>query len=377
LSEQHGGAVTLKPLGEVVGFIRNQIPAKIPEDYSVNPVLNKFACDENIRGGVIAFKNFLRLLCDCLESQGSLFARPPKNPKNAGDYPFISEISNLLVDIGCDGVLSESGDSITITNIPVFNATAGENGKITKPKIPSSAQIECLKFLTICGFVFGGIDLNAKKITVSEEFPLTVSFPGDPLLLTGLKIMAFAETELRTTRRYWNDNNFLRCDYRKLRTEEADASEILEDFLHPLSDNVRDFASALHRRFVGKGMTCVNTILSDVNFAYSYLKKTKRKLAPREIYGMSVFQLSYSLNYGYCLIVRPKNTEKYADAIEKFPEALWNFIAKGYGCDRKLRGERCRHGCQGIRIPLDEAILEIGGDIEAWLDVEVSFHTSK
>jgi len=81
--------------------------------------------------------------------------------------------------------------------------------------------------------------------------------------------------------------------------------------------------------------------------------------------------LSISLKYGYCLVVRAKKTDKYTDIIKGFPLSLQEKIAKGYGCDRKLRNERCQEGCQGIRIPLDNSILGISKDIETWLDNEV------
>jgi hypothetical protein len=77
------------------------------------------------------------------------------------------------------------------------------------------------------------------------------------------------------------------------------------------------------------------------------------------------------MKYGYCLVVRAKKTDKYADVIKKFPIYLRKKIAQGYGCDRKLRNERCQGGCQGIRIPLDGSILEIKRDIEIWLDNEM------
>ena len=76
------------------------------------------------------------------------------------------------------------------------------------------------------------------------------------------------------------------------------------------------------------------------------------------------------MKYGYCIFVRAKKTDKYADAIKKFPLSLQEKITKGYGCDRKLRNERCQRGCQGFRIPLDESILDMKQDIETWLDLE-------
>jgi len=111
------------------------------------------------------------------------------------------------------------------------------------------------------------------------------------------------------------------------------------------------------------------------NQRYWYERKDEnnRVLSPRDIYSLSVWQFSYSMRFGYCLVVRAKKTDKYADVIKKFPSTLQKKIARGYGCDRKLRNEPCQHGCQGIRIPLDDTILDISGDIKIWLDNEVSF----
>ena len=77
------------------------------------------------------------------------------------------------------------------------------------------------------------------------------------------------------------------------------------------------------------------------------------------------------MKYGYCIFVRTKKTDKYSDVIEKFPLYLQEKIAQGYGCDRKLRNERCQGGCQGIRIPLDDSLIEMKQDIEIWLDNEL------
>ena len=119
------------------------------------------------------------------------------------------------------------------------------------------------------------------------------------------------------------------------------------------------------------GMTCV--ILNDnaVHFAYSYIKNSKRALSKRDIYQQRVWEFYLSMKHGYCLFVRAKKTDKYTDVIKKFPQYLQKIIAKGYGCDRKLRNERCQGGCQGIRVPLDDTIIEMKRDIEIWLDNEI------
>jgi len=377
MSTQHSGVITLKPVSEMAKYLRNLAPANIPKTYTLKPIIKKIASEKNICNGVIAFRDFIYKLCERLISDGDLFVKLPKNPTNMTDYPFIHNITNLLVDIGYYGKLAENGNSLLVNKIPLCTASVDENGKRKSPKISYSGLIECLRFLTLCGFVFTGIDLDAKKNGVLKEFMLKVTYPENPILLTGLKALSISDMELRKTRRYWNDNNLLRCDYRLMKAEDTDVLDILKDFLNPLPKNVQKFAIKLHQRYVDMGLTCALTILDDVNFAYSFVSKNRKIISPRDIYTLSLWQFSYSMRFDYCLVVRAKKTDKYADVIQKFPSSLQEKIARGYGCDRKLRNERCQHGCQGIRIPLDNSILNISKEIETWLDNEVSLLRGK
>ena len=372
MSEHHDEPITIKTIAEVAAFYRNQIPVNIPADYAVIPALLTVADEHGVRGGVAAFRDFLYLLCDRLISDGHLYAASPKNPKNIADYPFLHNLTNMLAEIGYCGAPTDGG-SLVVKKMPSCTASTGANGKTIKPKIGASGQIECLRFLSLCGFYFSGVDLEQKTPKARETLSFTVSYPGDPAVLTGLRVLSFAEMELRTGSRYWNDNNILRCDYRPIRADEPDALEYLEDFLQPLPERLREFAVRLHRRYIGMGMTCAMHARGDVNFAYAYAKNGRTDLSPKDIYTKSVWQFSYSLRHGYCLVVRAKKTDKYRNIVEGFPAALRQKIERGYGCDRKLYNERCQHGCQGIRLPLDESISELGEHIETWLDNEVSY----
>lgn len=372
MSMNHGGPVTQKPISEMAKYIKTLIPVNIPKNFALKPMFENVASEENIRNGVIAFRDFLHLFCDCLISDGHLYAKPQKNPKSATHYPFLNDVTNLLVEIGYHSKLAESSQSLIVTEIPLFTASIDEKGNIKKPKISVSKQNECLRFLALCGFVFTGIDLEAKKLNISEAQLIEVSYPNNPILLTGLKAMSIADTELRVERSR-NDDIFLRCDYRVMKAEDTDPLDMLKDILHPLPEKVQKFALELHRRYIDMGMTCVTIISSfEVHFAYSFIKKSKRVLSSRDIYSLRVWELALSMRYDYCLFIRAKNTEKYADVIEDFPLSLKEKIAKGYGCDRKLHNERCQNGCQGFRIPLDNSIFDIERDIEIWLDKEVS-----
>jgi hypothetical protein len=361
MSSNHGETVMQKPINEYALYIKNMIPKNIPETYTLKPMFENIASEENIRNGIIAFRDYLYLFCERLISDGHLYSKPRKT-KNLEDYPFLNNINHLLIEIGCHSKFDEDGSSLLITEMPLFTAS--------KPKIPFSKQIECIQFLTLCGFVFSGIDLDTKKINFSEGRVLKVTYPSNPLVLTGLKVLSIAAKEL-WTRFYNNADNLLRCDYRVIKAENSDILDVLKDFLQSLPEKLQEFALELHQRYVDMGMTCA-ALYDDANhFVYANINKSRKTLSTRDIFQKRVWEFSLSVKYGYCLVVRAKKTDKYTDIIEKFPLYLQEKISQGYGCDRKLRNEPCQGGCQGIRIPLDSSVLEIKKDIEVWLDNEV------
>jgi hypothetical protein len=362
MSAQHGGKAALKPIGEIAKYLKNLMPANIPDDYAVNPSFVSIASEGDIQRGVAAFRDFLYLFCDRLDSDGHLYAKPPKTPKAMDDYPFLHNINNFLIEMGYHGKLAESGDSLLITEMPSFSGN--------KPKVSASSQSDCKRFLTLCGFVFDGSE---------------VLYPNNPIVVTGLKAIAVAEMDIRR-KRYWNDLAFLRCDYRLIKKEKTDPLDILKDFVHPLPEKVQNFAVNLHQRYRDMGVTCV---IFNGNIAYAYTKNSKevascclngvlqhetpakKALSQRKIYDRRLWEFSCTLRNGFALVARPKKTEKYTDIIETFPPNLREKIERGYGCDRLRRNEPCQHGCAGIIFPLDASILDIGKDIEKWLDNEV------
>lgn len=361
MSDSHGELELQKPISEHSIYVRNLIPANISENYSINPMFENIAKEDDIRKGIVAFRDFLYLFCDRLITDGYLYTKPKKT-KNPADYDFLHNINNMLIYIGNNGEFNEKKDTLLITKIPLF---ADIN-----PKISTVKQIETLKFLSLCGFVFNDIDLQSKKSNIENIQVLEILYPANPTMLIGLKVLSMADIELRS-RRYSNDDNLLRCDYRLIKSEDTDMLEILEDFLYPLPEDIQTFAIELHKKYIGIGMTCIKLSDNAIHFAYAYTKNSKRNLSERDIYQMRTWEFYLSVKHGYCIFVRSKKTDKYEEVIERFNSSLQEKIAKGYGCDRKLRNEICQGGCQGIKLPLDKSIFEIKEDINIWIDSEL------
>ncbi|MCL2671493.1 MAG: hypothetical protein FWF10_05610 [Clostridiales bacterium] len=340
-----------KTLSDLAAHVKSVIIPETDETYAIDPVFAELADEESVREGVSAYRTFLHRFCDTLITNGDLYDIKTKIPhayeNRSGTsvyYPFLKNIKDLLLNIGIQSVSKE--DAL------VFG------GEVINPKLPVSKSVACLRFLTDCGIAFGGVDLDGKKPDLSNIERMTASYPDHPAMLMGLKTMAMAEKRFGTLT---NWDIFLRCDYRALGNGQTDAFSTLENTIAPLSAGMRNLILRLHRHGIAKGLNCEAEI-KDFWILIKYSHKRK------ELWG-----LNKSLNNGFELSVKAANTAQYADAIQAFPPILRETIAKGYGCGRK-RPEigHCDGGCRGLRLPLDESVLEIADAIETWFDLELA-----
>lgn len=349
---------------DMARYIKNIIPSNIPETYTIKPLFKHISGEENIRKGILAFRNLLYFVCDRLIADGSLYDKPAKHtqkndshPSLPVSFPFLNNVKSILFNIGYHGKLIENSESILLEDLNLLTVVIGADGGQMKAKISVPKLMEALKFLTSCGVNFDGIDLDARALDLSKVASIKISYPNNPVMLIGLKVMAIAQKDLYTK---GNHDIFLRCDYRVLKDEDTEVISILKDFVSPLSDQVQDFALKLHKRFLDAGLTCiVDVFYLGIRFIYSHKNK--------EIWTFSAAHES-----GYRILIKAQNTHKYPEVIEKFPLPLQEKISRGYGCNKKIFGEPCQKGCHGFSFPLDDSIIDISQDIEVWLDNEVS-----
>lgn len=351
-----------KPLSDMAGYIKNLIPADIPEVYPLKPMLKSISSEDSIRRGVLAFRDFLCLVCDRLIADGSKYERPSNKATDDDShhislpvcYPFINNVKSVLINIGDHGELTEDG--MLLVNRQSLTSPIAMNGKPFTGKISAPKVIECLRFLTGCGIHIDGIDLNAGKSDMSTL--LEISYSGNPIMLTGLKVMAIAQRELYTK---GNNDIFLRCDYRVLKDEKPDVTSYLNDIIRLLTAKARDFTMKLHQRYLDAGLICkMDVSFLNIRFIYFYNNK-------------EIGTFSVSFDSGYRIIIKAKNTYQYSELIETFPIPLQEKIARGYGCEKKRFGERCQKGCHGFSFSLDDSIFDISRNIEILLDKELSY----
>ena len=202
-----------KTLSEILEYLKILIPADIPENYQLKTMLTKISNEDNIRKGVLAFRDFLYQLYNRMIADNSLYDVPPKNIKNENSghgniasltvaYPFLNNLTSVLINIGYHGKIIKKSDSLVLNNLQSLTSVIGAQGGQVKQNISVAKVVESLRFLTSCGIIFDDIDLDSKKNNLVEVNLLEISYPKNPIMLTGLKIMAIAHNELSTKNDY-------------------------------------------------------------------------------------------------------------------------------------------------------------------------------
>ena len=350
-----------KTLKDAAAYLKAIIPANIPESYTLKPMFKKVSSEENIRRGILAYRDFLYLLCDRLIDDGNLYDKPVKNTGSHLSlevrFPLLYNINNVLFKIGFHGKLADNHDSLILRDPQLLSSSAMREGGCGKSNLSAVKVVEALKFLADCGFCFDGIELDMAKPILSELAKLEVTYPDNPAVLTGIKVMAIAQKELRTKA---NHEIFQWCDYRVLMAEEPDAASRLNDFAHSLPVKIHDFVLKTNKQCLEAGLIC-NPSFCGIDLGFHYFHKNN------EICSFFASPVS-----GYRLQIKAQNTHKYPDTIKSFPLPLQEKIAKGYGCNPKKFGEPCQNGCHGFSFSLDDSALKMANEIKIWIDKELS-----
>lgn len=340
-----------KTLQDVASYLKETMVPETHEAYAIDTAYTHVADEGTIREGVLALRVFLARLYDAVYATGNTYDLGKKVAHEyenritlSGYYPYLHNVSIILLKIGYYGRLDEASQSLTCDHTIFY-------GKQTTAK-----NLACLELLAACGMGIEGIDLMDRKQDLSAINCLKIAYPDDPKMLIGLKIMAIAEIDHGTL---VNQDVLLRCDYRALKKDKTDELSIVMDTIKPLSEEIQTFILCLHQRYMSKGLTCVVEIKGyHIYIKYCYKRK--------DVWGINA-----SLRNGYHINVKSTKMEEYPDTIHSLAPVLQELIAKGYGCGRKRAIGHCDGGCRGLPIMLDDTILDIRDDILTWFDQEV------
>ncbi|MFV0394672.1 MAG: hypothetical protein ACK5LC_09795, partial [Coprobacillaceae bacterium] len=175
-----------KSINEMAQYIKNILPTNIEETYTVKSMFQKISSEKDIQRGVLAFRDFLYVVCDRMIVDGSIYEKNPKStnkdiahPSLPKSYPFLNNVKSILFTIGYCGDLVKDNTVILINNLQDFTKVIGVDGQEMKAKISFPKVMEVLRFLDSCGIRFGGIDLDIQKHNISNIESLEISYPDN------------------------------------------------------------------------------------------------------------------------------------------------------------------------------------------------------
>jgi len=204
-------------LGGMAQHLKSLLPAEIPANIHISHMFTGIESENNIRSGIIALLDFMRLFYDLLAENSRQYEKPKppsrlgKTPSIAVDFPFIYHAKSVLLNIGYHGVLDSN--MLSFSGLKTLSTIICCEGMEATTKISAPKVMNCIRFLSDCGFYFEGIDLDTPNPCVANDRLIDITYPDNPDVLVGLKIMSVAQRDLRWKTK---DEVFLRCDYHAL-----------------------------------------------------------------------------------------------------------------------------------------------------------------
>ena len=329
-SKQQTNEQPQKMLCVVAEYIKQTIQSQMPEDFTIAPMYKNIADEATIREGIYAYNDFLHSLFDYITANADMLdiQKRTLDARDGIDFEldvsFLRNSTIILFQFGMCGELSRSGDSLML-NMAQFQK-AMKKTNITK-------AVDYLQNLIDCGFEFHGINFDDSKLNLSKIASLEVSYPDNPAVLVGLKVMAMAQYEIvnkYTNLKIWRpygyvEQIFLRCEYNALRVDVSEYSDIdpaliLQSVTKPFSTTAQELALRLHRYFIEIGCTCeVGSENAAYRFSYYFGSK-------------DVLLIKTSPRFGCELKINAQRIAKYSDNVENFPPSLLETITTGNGC---------------------------------------------
>jgi hypothetical protein len=104
-------------ISDMARYIKNIIPPNIPETYTLKAMFEHVSGEENIRNGILAFRDLLYLVCDRLIADGSLHDKIetfplPLQEKVSRGYGCNKKLFGEPCQKGCHGFSFPLDDSI-------------------------------------------------------------------------------------------------------------------------------------------------------------------------------------------------------------------------------------------------------------------------
>lgn len=186
-------------LADICNHLKAAVIPHIPDDFHIAEAFRLGLSDEELKAGIMAFRNFLYDLYDALASNkdridvttGKQYGTFPKR------FPIIEDMGTLLFSLGFHGRL----ETVPKNELIVYGSDLLKVSEMQKyrhlNKMSKKRKLELLDVLSDLGFYFEDADFS-NNVDFSSIGTFYVQYENDDLMLTGLKLMALAQTNVKT-----------------------------------------------------------------------------------------------------------------------------------------------------------------------------------
>ena len=185
-------------LADICNHLKAAVIPRTPEGFIIAEAFKLGLPDEELKAGIAAFRSFLYELYDALANGKDRF--DVKTGKQAGTFParfpIIEELGTILFQMGFHGKLeTEPKNELIIYGEDMLHVSKMQKYKHLN-KMSKMRKMELFDFLSELGFYFEDADFS-ETIDFMKIGTFYVQYENDDLMLTGLKLMALAQANVK------------------------------------------------------------------------------------------------------------------------------------------------------------------------------------
>jgi len=185
-------------LADICNHLKAAVIPHTPEDFTIAEAFRLGLPDNELKAGIVAFRAFLYELYDALANSKDRFdvKTGAKHGTLPARFPIIEDLGAILFQIGFHGKLeTEPRNELIVYGADMFHVSKMQKYKHLN-KMSKMRKMELFDFLSELGFYFEELDLS-NGIDFSKVGTFYVQYENDNSLLTGLKLMALSQANVK------------------------------------------------------------------------------------------------------------------------------------------------------------------------------------
>jgi hypothetical protein len=320
-----------------------------PEKFQIDPAFRINLSEEEIREGLLSFREFLKLYFDVIAADNNLYditliEEPREIATIAQGYPFLGKLSHLLNHLGIHGELINDTNKYLVMECKKLNSV------IKKVKVKQLKEL--LIYLSEMGFLFDGLELKDKKFDFTKQETFRIFYPDNDTMLVGLKLISMAQVNLAG--KCYNtetgtcsagvENIFLRCDYHTLENAKVKTHKMyIRECLNSLTPEMATYITELDILLTENN--CKNEgDPGNFKYAFTYTSKKTKKVVCKIAFGIT----------GCSIKLNAEHINEYLNFITKLPTDMLDIMKNGWNCAKAFDINGCNPKCQaGFKFKID------------------------